>query len=617
MIFKAKECENSAIHYIGNGKMMICGNGADLWSIQGQAYSSPCFGSLSVCDVCESESTRISHSLFYRHDIYLSDSFMRMSDGDIPEAVIDDCIHPERQIFVRSVRSAAKLQMRLLTPAYVRKYIYRSYRLRADMTADLYVYIIPAGSCYYESLYCQKEIRMLIMTLGDVESDGEYFHFKDGQSHMIITTGSAKECLEDVKYAALCMKKGTWQNNDIYNCSKEHWANLTKNCEGASEDCLVSLLARQSCDGGIMAAHSLPMSDINCFYYAVRAFSALSLENNLKNLVDYYRKAFEISGPEVHTYYGLNTKDFIPDVNQGRSAAALLKGFVAYFEDHALESGDEMLLKELYYLLIRSIGEGVAPFCGREAELEAGIIPLYLGIWESGSCRASAEAIDACRDYIGLVRKKGLKVRSDFANTVSKIERFAKDFQDNFTNENAITANRLLLKGSLKRRRFIYSRCPICQRNGRYAPLTWLEKHPIKGCVCCYCMTSADKQEILPPAERVFLLSSVCVALLCGLLTSEMQEQMLDLVCKQAQQYVLDTAELGMRSSDHDILVLMVLEKYGFPTKSYREKLDYNASCLSCFSTYLCGAEHVGRSGESFPTAMYLWSRLSSKDLNV
>lgn len=608
MINKARSSENSAVHYIGNGRMMVCGNGADLWSIQGGTYSSPVFGSLSVQGTVESETDRMSRSLCYTHEVYTDMSFLRKGNREIPEMKIKDCMHPERQIFLRQVSCFGECIMRLATPTYVRRYEYKLFKKIENMT--VYTYIIPAGTCYYESLYCSEEIRMLVALMGEADTDGEYFKFGVGDSALIIVTGSAEECLSELKYAVKCLKsKRETGDNAIFRASVGHWACLTSSCpDKETEDTLVSLLARQSADGGIMAAHSLPLSDVNSFYYTLKAFSALSLEEPAARLVSYYKRIAEKYGEDLHTYHGLDTDAYIPDVEGSRAAACMLGGFLLWFEDHGMQKDDDILLRRLFYSLAEAQERGGVLFSGRESEFDAGIIE-RIGNISSGSSESTAAVIAVCRRYIAFTKEKRLKARTQFEATKANIEKYASEFQDIFACENVLYANCPVQRGASKRLNFVYSVCPECEREGRYAPLSWLEKHPSGRYMCCSCLSAAGN--ISPyPAERVFSLGGVCVALLCGLLSGRIEKDMLELVKSRAERYVSDISEIPMRCAREDMLVSMVLEKYNIPSEKYNEKLDDTVNPAGAFSTYLCGDSHVGRSGESLPTAMYLCRRV-------
>ena len=610
MIYRSKGCDSSTVHYIGNGRMIVCENGADIQSIRGSAYSSPIFGSLKIKDVMESETYREKDRLSYLHYICFERQESLALDAFDWDAEITDFIHPEKQVFCRYLCCRDECVMHLETPGYVKKFRYSE--SRKNKTPELFLYIIPSGTEYYEGLFCQKEIRMLIAALGEVECDGEYFKFGVGDSCLLIAAGDPEECAAGMKYALKCASRDcSAEDNEIYKASLEHFEKLAKNCPDEASETLFSLLARQSSDGGIMASDRQPLSDINCFYYAIRAFESLSLYENSERLVNYYINAVNKSENTYNTYNGLNTNAYIPDISGGGAAACLMLGLIAYYENHGMKREDDIFLRKLFYFLMSdmAIEKGVSSFTGREAEFDAGIIE-RLNILVSGSAEVSARVIAACRKYVELANEKKLKVRSLFGATVQRLEESAEKFRERFIFEGKLYSSCLMPNGKMKKQSFIYSRCPECEREGRSAPLTWLEKHSSGRYLCSFCILTADS---LSPriVNRSFQLSSVCVSLLCGLVFGKTEHDMLELVKARAEQYVKDISAIPMRCAREDMLVSTVLEKYGIESERYNEVLCDIADEAGCFSTYLCGEKGLGSLGDSYPTAMYLCRLLS------
>jgi len=607
MIYKARGYDDCTMHYIGNGRMLVCGDGADLWSIQG-SHSSACFGALRVCTENESETERVQGSLCYKHSLYLGRALLDAVEErwEMPQISLCDFVHPERDIFIRHSRSYHSYKMQLSIPPYVRRFKYENYKF--DLCLTVYCYVIPANTCYFEHFTCPKEMRMFVAAIGDVAFDGECFEVGEGSSQIIITTGDPFAVTDNMRYA-LRYSRQELQDSPIYRRAVHNWNMTFSKCpDSRSENIIASLLARQSVSGGITSSHALPMADIKVFPYAVKAFKALGMEDEAKRLIAFlYGKLDALGSKKVHTYYGIEGSDVIEDINQGLSAAYALYAFMLWFENKKPDASHQQLMKGLFYTAMHSVVQGTVPFSKNESELEVGIISYDMMF--QGSAAASALVLSACRDFLDFARFHKIRMRDDARTADALISKGLKDFDATFVSGGVPVVNSLKTEGSTKRVRYVMAKCPVCERQGRYSPITWLEKDKFGRYSCPGCFSGKSVPDSYS-VEKYTVISHLCICLLLGAYTGNALEKGLEIIKERAELYVNKCRDIPLRPSAEDILVSSALKKYGIDNTEYNEKLDDLSNSAGMFARYLSGEKHVGSQGDAYTAVLYLCNLL-------
>lgn len=599
MIYKAFGYGDSTVHYMGNMRMMLSFGGTEIQSIRGSSFSTPTFGSIGICESFESESERLSGTLIYRHRVFLDGADGRA--GEEPQLTFFDFIDPEREIFVRTIHSERDFTMKYIAPSYVRKYRFEGYKF--DRSESVALNVIPAGTCYFENFYCPEEIRTLICVKGDGDFDGEIFRHRAGYSQIIITAGNPSSAFENMRYALRYWQEEP-ENNPIYQRNARYWSELTSHCHAPkAESTLVSILARQSAEGAIMASSSVPMADTRAFYPCLMALMSLGLESRAGLLVDFYRRKLADSRSKgVHTYYGICDGSVLPDINRGRSAASALRALTYYYGRESAPADARRLMKDLFYICSESIVCAMVPFSSAEEEFTAGVIPRE-SVFQ-GSLSATVEVILACREFLALAKQEHIKLRDMASLATEKLDEAEKMLAHYFSFEGRIVANSLALEGVAKRPRYLYAKCPSCERDGSFALLTWLDRDKYGRYLCPACLKRKDIPDSYS-VDRIFSIAPVCELLLSGL-APEKEEELLEELSKRVSDYLNSGESLPARSAREDVLVSDVLHKYSLESAEYDEQLDFRADSAGTLPEYYVGERCMGSQGDSYPTSLYL-----------
>ncbi len=433
-----------ALHFIGNGRVAMAGEGADIVQLFAPCYSIPGVMTLKLTG---NEITAHNYRIFGSAG-YLTK--LTVNGDTVGE--ITDYTHHTLPVFIRRLRLTRSVTCKLESP------------FRTVNTDNLYagraisrLFEIPDGTAVFSKSKTDKEtFCQLLLSPDCTESEGTVT-FPAGESHLIFVggdygesgTGSFANCI------TLSETMLTADLDGIYADFLSHWHEVFNaitvdrtalasvlDADELIESVAAALITQTSSEGGVIAGAFYHLAYGRDMYGVFRGYIALGLYDYARRMVTYM----------CDTY---RTKGYMPNASgMGMSCSHRHENddveqtgyYLLELLDYAEKTGDMDFLRARMdyanYLLAaqeKHLKNGMIPFNGDETYIAGGIFPR--GGIDHGSMEATALYIGAATRLLDACEKHGL-MESDQIATHRALADFARaSFVESFTDGDTVYIN--------------------------------------------------------------------------------------------------------------------------------------------------------------------------------
>ncbi len=433
-----------ALHFIGNGRVAMAGEGADIVQLFAPCYSIPGVMTLRMIDgELTAHCYRIGGSAGY---------LTKLIEGEAPVGEITDYTHPTLPVFIRRLFLDRPVNFKLESP------------FRTVNTDNLYAgravsrfFEIPDGTVVFSKSKTDKEtFCQLLLSPNCAEKEGTVT-FPAGESHLIFVggdygelgTGSFANCMTlsetmltadlDAVYADFLAH---W--NEIFNAIKVDRAAMASvpAADELIESVAAALITQTSSEGGVIAGAFYHLAYGRDMYGVFRGYMALGLYGYARRMVTYMCDTYRAKGYMPNASgMGMSCSHRHENDDVEQTGYYLLE-----LLDYAEETRDADFLRDRMdyanYLLTaqeKHLKNGMIPFNGDETYIAGGIFPR--GGIDHGSMEATALYIGAATRLLDAYEKYGL-MDDDEIKTHRAMADAARDaFAVNFTDGDTVYIN--------------------------------------------------------------------------------------------------------------------------------------------------------------------------------
>ena len=433
-----------ALHFLGNGRVAMAGEGADIVQLFAPCYSLPSVLTLRLTDpTVSTQSYRIGGSAGY---------VTKLTRNGTPIGEITDYTHPDLPVFIRRLTLTAPFTFALASP-FPKTSTDAIYGGRAKA----YLFEIPDGTVVFSKSKTDKETYCRLLLTPNCEAEEGSITFPAGQSHLIFVGGDYGE-LGTQSFASCMILSESMLTADldkIYTDFLAHWREIFNsikvnpaalssipNADELIESVAAALITQTSAEGGVIAGAFYHLAYGRDMYGVFRGYMALGLHAYARRMVAYMCDIYREKG-------------FMPNASgMGMSCSHRHENdeveqtgyYLLELLDYAEETGDVDFLRDRMdyarYLLTaqeKHLKKGMIPFNGDETYIAGGIFPRS-GI-DHGSMEATALYIGSATRLLDACEKYGFMTPAEIAAHREKVTDARNRFTENFTDGDTVYIN--------------------------------------------------------------------------------------------------------------------------------------------------------------------------------
>ena len=429
-----------ALHFIGNGRVAMAGEGADIVQLFAPCYSLPSVLTLRLTDpAITTQSYRISGSAGY---------VTKLTKNGEPVGEITDYTHPDLPVFIRRLTLTQPLSFAVDSP-----FPQTNTDAIHGGRAKACLFEIPDGTPVFSKSKTDKETYCQLLLSPDCTEEEGSITFPEGESHLLFVGGDYGE--PGTASFANCMTLSesmlTADLDGIYADFLAYWRGIFSsikvnsdtlssipNADELMESVAAALITQTSWEGGVIAGAFYHLAYGRDMYGVFRVYMALGLHDYARRMVAYMCDTYRAKG-------------FMPNASgMGMSCSHRHENdeveqtgyYLLELLDYAEQTGDTAFLRDRIdyatYLLTaqeKHLKNGMIPFNGDETYIAGGIFPR--GGIDHGSMEATALYIGAATRLLDACERYGLmdadEIKTHRALCASARDRFAENFTDGDT----------------------------------------------------------------------------------------------------------------------------------------------------------------------------------------
>lgn len=433
-----------ALHFIGNGRVAMAGEGADIVQLFAPCYSLPSVLTLRLTDpTVSTQSYRIGGSAGY---------LTKLTRNGEPVGEITDYTHPDLPVFIRRLTITWPLSFAVDSP-FPKTNTDAIHGGRAKSC----LFEIPDGTPVFSKSKTDKETYCQLLLSPDCTEEEGSITFPAGESHLILVGGDYGE-LGTQSFESCMTLSGSMLTADldgIYADFLAHWHEIfssikvnpttlssVPNAAELMESVAAALITQTSWEGGVIAGAFYHLAYGRDMYGVFRGYMALGLHEYARRMVAYMCDTYRAKG-------------FMPNASgMGMSCSHRHENdeveqtgyYLLELLDYAEETGDMNFLRDRMdyatYLLTaqeKHLKNGMIPFNGDETYIAGGIFPR--GGIDHGSMEATALYIGAATRLLDACERYGLMTPAEIARHREKVTDARDCFAENFTDGDTVYIN--------------------------------------------------------------------------------------------------------------------------------------------------------------------------------
>lgn len=433
-----------ALHFIGNGRVAMAGDGADIVQLFAPCYSLPSVMTLRLTDGSVTpRSYRVSGSAGY---------FTTLTQNGESVGEVTDYTHPDLPVFIRRLHLEHPLTFQLESPFHA----VNTDRIYGGC-AKARLFEIPDGTVVFSKSKTDKETYcQLLLSPNCTEEEGSVT-FPSGDSQLLFVggnygkngAGSFASCMHlseivmDVDLGKVYADFLThWKK--IFNAIKVNPAALSSvpNAPELIESVAAALITQTSAEGGVIAGAFYHLAYGRDMYGVFRGYMALGLHAYARRMVAYMCDTYRQKG-FMPNASGMGTSCSHRHENDEVEQTGY---YLLELLDYAEQTGDVDFLRDRMdyarYLMTaqeKHLKKGMIPFNGDETYVAGGIFPR--GGIDHGSMEATALYIGSATRLLDACEMYGLMEANEIQSHRSLAEEAKALFASNFTDGDTVYIN--------------------------------------------------------------------------------------------------------------------------------------------------------------------------------
>ena len=532
--------DDGSVHCLGNGKMAVYEQGADIIQVFGPPYSSPSFMKLLVWNSRKEDTNNSKNSdrkddnfvvvserkpgtAIWTHNIY---------EGKRKVGEIIDFVCSHTACFIREVRSDIQLKFKVQVESFVKTidntqryntlnvnkailaacepgaYIYAKY----PMPLHSYYQLLIRGECKYET-----------------EDNGEFILCNKGKSTFYIMGGqSYKECITNT---AEILNKNRLE---VFNETQDWWHRFAQRrkefafadlrllvvpeetalqsdmldkvelpeLKDVIDSISVVIKSQQGLEGGVLAGHFYHLGYVRDQYGVSRCLLKLGYYEEARIMLDSYFRIWKKYG-RIHNAHGIGV-DNVFHVHENDNVEITGYLIIQAF-DYIRESRCEEYITEIFPMLEwaweaqkKHLVKGMLPFNGDETYVAGGILPR--DTLNDGSAEATLLFIEGGKRLLNWIEENGKWDKTKLDENKRLLAQTIGSYRSNFFKDGILITNNPDRKTGIALPLFRHGVCEGCGTFG------WTEKNKNDRYVCPDCYSHNELKEI---ESKVFRLKSV------------------------------------------------------------------------------------------------------------
>ena len=517
---------------MGNGDLLVYGQGPNIMQVFGPVYTGPSFLSLSVSEPeteIQTESVREPGTAVWRHAFF----------GDNAEmGCMTDYILPETNVFVREYEFNRAVRFRLapapvvydcLDDSQIDIYSWGAYFGETRPGSSALLLRSLRGNRFGKRLTTSRESNLIFLLdgAGEMEpgQDGSY-EVRLLPGHGQIVMGCCFSCGDAVQSVKDYLSRDDQPLEEVRAYWREYMARRRDFMANVSLDCLekdrileaadsvgVLMKCQQSRSGGVMAGHRYCFAYIRDMTGVLRGFLALGYLSEARAILEYWLRLFGIYGDLLDAEGMGDAACRLPWFNdEVEITSYLILDFFKYCEynpDDALLEKAFPLMRWAFEAQLSHLAGGMLEFNSDETFMAGGVIPNWR--MYDGSSEATMLFIVAGEKLLAWARANNA-LPSDVLNRYEGIVVETKTlYRKNFVHNGRLIANNPARRETAAIPEFRFSHCeaPDCVK-GRNVLITWTERNPQGLYLCPRCRDKAIA--IDRDMEKIYVLNSVITA---------------------------------------------------------------------------------------------------------
>lgn len=502
--------QGTAIHSIGNGRMLVYGRQADVVQLLGPPYSAPSVWSMTLEPGLSVTSVRERGTAVWHHQI---------TRQGTPVARITDFMPADQPCFIREIKAASSfyfLTGRLKEGIVLdNPVLFTGYR----QLTSAFLLKTRAGTFFYNDYPVLEEACHQFITLGNATLAPGKLQIEKGESVFLVAGGpSYPECMTT---ASRALDAGT---GPLLEQTRAWWAGFTARRKDFGkllpaslplrdkllqtiDDVSVMIKCQQAGEGAVIAGYNYHLGYVRDQYGVSRGLLKLGYTEEARRILGFYYDIWKREG-RIHNAQGVGNKAFHVHENDHVEITGYL---IIQAFDYLKSTGDEAFIKEIFPMLnwawqvqTRELIKGMLPFNGDETFVAGGILP------RTALCDGSAEAtllfINAGEALVAWSKKNQMWDSREITRAGQILAETKTRYPENFISGGKLQTNN---PGRMEGQEYPPFRHGVCEQMDRVEGCEffgWTQKTTTNRYLCASCFIKSA----LPAARpEIFFLPSV------------------------------------------------------------------------------------------------------------
>ena len=517
----------AGIHAMGNGRLCVYGQEANILQAFGPPYSAPGMFEMVLADDLDVVSDRIPKSAVWTHKL------IHKTDGKRDVATVHrDFVTSQHHSYIRTAQTNSEVNYHIRIKLEDRYHPFGEKITVKQCPADqlpegvnkLFNIIIAPGVPFYSTYKSPRGYHYQLLVTGaatlefiDAEHKDIRLTFDEGEGKLMLIAGTTAE-----EAAQLTQKILNSPTEQLYKETLQDWEKFASaqvdvpqgplnrrqhsDLVQAADDISVLIKSQQADEGGVLAGIIYHTGYVRDQYGVSRALLALGHNQEAKRVLNFYygvwKKFGFIKNAQSMGYDGLFHIHENDDVE--------ITGFlVMQAFDYYQKTGDIEFLREILPMLQwatemqqKHIIDGMLPFNGDETYIAGGVVPRK--VMYHGSAESTLLFIEGSEQLLKFVKTHGLWDTDKITALEQDVISCKANYRVNFFRDGKLYINNPVREAKEK---FPATRAGVCLFPGHLDYFT--ETYHYKGSLyfCADCMKK-DHSQVEMPTEEYFQIPS-------------------------------------------------------------------------------------------------------------
>lgn len=500
--------DEGSIHPIGNGEMIVYGQGPNIHRLFGTPYSAPSYLQMFLDDQTRNlkvESRREKNTAIWHHSVY--------KDGKLIAKMLD-YILPGKNVFFRDVDVQEELSFKVTVDSVINAYPMKNYfnYVKNENVASVLL-SIPMGTRFFVNQPVPEELNLFVVTSGSIDITdpvkGKFnITLKPGKGRLILSSSNAYP--KNVESVEQVLKN---PETDWIGQSRKYWHDfssrrldfadmipvnnpLRDSILDAIDGVSTLIKSQQSSSGGVMAGHKYNMAYVRDMSGVLRGLLALGYIPEARAILDFWMHKYSLFGTVLCADgMGNDAARLLLTNDEVEVPAYIVQDCFLYYkatEDNEFLKKAFPMMQWAFEVQLSHLAEGMTEFSGDETYIAGGTFPgdnIY-----QGSAESTLLFITGGEKLLDWASKQGLWTGEKLEKYHQKIADAKAKYKANFMESGKLYANSSVREKTAGLPRFRFGFCSVHGQNQKTPLITWTEKNDEGRYICPDCRTKTSSE---------------------------------------------------------------------------------------------------------------------------